>query len=64
VTTGTRGETHLEVLSQAGCSSDLASSDFCLFGPFKEILGRKGFRADDEDKLLCKDDWTSNHKLS
>jgi hypothetical protein len=33
-----------------------------MFGLIREALGGKGFRADDEVKLLCNDGWKSNLK--
>jgi histone-lysine N-methyltransferase SETMAR len=41
-----------EVLPRPAYSPVLASSDFHLFGPPKESLGGKRFRADDEVKLF------------
>jgi histone-lysine N-methyltransferase SETMAR len=39
VTTGTLQETHWEVLPHPASSSDLAPSDFHMFGPLKETRG-------------------------
>jgi hypothetical protein len=47
VTTGTVEQMHWEVLPHPAYSSDLAPSDFRLFGPLIEALGGKRFRADD-----------------
>jgi len=52
VTIGTLEEMNGEVLPHPAYSPDLTPSDFHLFGPLKEILGRKRFRADDEVKLF------------
>jgi histone-lysine N-methyltransferase SETMAR len=52
VTTRTVEEMHWEVLPHPAYSPDLAPSDFHLFGPLKEALGRKKFRADEEVKLF------------
>jgi hypothetical protein len=48
VTTGTLEEMHWEVLPHRTYSPHLAPSDFHLFGPLKEDLGGKIFRADDD----------------
>jgi len=40
-----------DVLPHPAYSSDLTPSDFHLFGPLKDALGGKIFRADDEVKL-------------
>jgi len=47
-------EMHYEVLPHSAYSPDLAQSDFLLFGPLKEALGGKIFRADDEVKLFVR----------
>jgi hypothetical protein len=52
VTTGTLEELHWKVQPHPAYSPDLAPSDFHLFGPLKEDLGRKRFRVDDEVKLF------------
>jgi hypothetical protein len=59
---GTLEEMRREVLPHPAYSPDLVSSDFHLFGPLKEALRGKVFRAD-EVKFLCKDGWTINQKL-
>jgi hypothetical protein len=41
-----------EVPPHPAYSPDLVPSDFHLFGPLKEVLGRKRFRADDEVELF------------
>jgi histone-lysine N-methyltransferase SETMAR len=40
-----------DALPHPACSPDLAPSDFHLFGPLKEAVGGKRFRANDEVKL-------------
>jgi histone-lysine N-methyltransferase SETMAR len=62
VTTETVEELHRELLPHPTYSSDLAPSDFHLFGPLKKALGRKIFRIDDEVNFSCNDGWKSNHK--
>jgi hypothetical protein len=52
VTTGTLQEMHWKVLPHSAYSPDLAPNDFHLFGPSKEALGGKRFRADDEVKIF------------
>jgi hypothetical protein len=52
-----------EVLSHLSCSPDLAPGDVHLFGPLKESLAGKMFRAEDEVKILCNEGWKSNPKL-
>jgi histone-lysine N-methyltransferase SETMAR len=63
VTTGALEEMHWEVLPHPTYSPNLAPSDFHLFGPLKEALGGRLFRADDEAKRLCKDFCKNNHKF-
>jgi histone-lysine N-methyltransferase SETMAR len=53
VTAGTLEEIYWHVLPHPACSSELASSDFHLFGPLIiEALRGKILRADDVVKLL------------
>jgi hypothetical protein len=52
VTTGTLKELHWEVLPHPAYNSDMVPSDFHLFGPLKEALRRKRFRADSEAELF------------
>ena len=39
---------HFECLPHPPYSPDLAPSDFNMFGPLKEAMGRKKFRSDEE----------------
>jgi len=48
VTTGKLEEMRWEIRPHPAYSPDLEPSDFHLFGPVKEALGGKRFRADDE----------------
>jgi hypothetical protein len=50
---------HWQVLPHPTYSPDM-SSDFHLFGPLKEALGGKTFRANDEVKLLAQQ-WLDKH---
>jgi hypothetical protein len=52
VTTETLEEMHWEVLPHPDYRPDLVPSSFRLFGPLKEALGGKRFRADTEVKLF------------
>jgi hypothetical protein len=44
-------------------SSDLAPSDFLLFGLLKEVLGRNKFKSDNVIKHLFNNIWTSNQLM-
>jgi hypothetical protein len=63
VTTGTLEEVHWEVLPHPAYSPNPTSSDFHLFGPLKEALGRKDLELMMKIKCLCNDGWTSDYKL-
>jgi histone-lysine N-methyltransferase SETMAR len=52
VTIGTLEGMHCEVLPHPAYSPDLMLSDFHLFGPIREALGRKVFRADEVIKFF------------
>jgi hypothetical protein len=52
VTTGALEEMHWEMLPHPAYSTELVPSDFYLFGPLKEVLEGKIFRADNEVKLF------------
>lgn len=51
MTPGTLDKIHLDILPHPAYNPHIAPSDFHLFGPIKEDLGGKIFRADDEVKL-------------
>jgi hypothetical protein len=53
-------EMQWEVLPHPAYSTDLAPSDFHLFGPLKEAL--VGTDLELTKYFLCNDGWTSNHK--
>jgi len=50
---------HCEVLPHPTSSPDLVSSDFHLFGPFKEVLEGKRVRANN-DKLFMQQATTNS----
>jgi hypothetical protein len=54
VTTGTLEDVHCH--TQPIVSLDLAPNDFHFFGPLREALGGKRFRADDE-VIVCVQRW-------
>jgi hypothetical protein len=47
-TVATITDLHFDTLSHPPYSPDLAPSDYHMFGPLKEEMGRKKFRSDEE----------------
>jgi hypothetical protein len=47
-TVATIEDLHLECPPHLPQSPDLAPSDYHIFGPLKEVMGRKTFRSDEE----------------
>jgi hypothetical protein len=63
VTTGTLEKCIGEYCSHSNYSLDPAPSDFHLFGALKEAPGGKRLEATMKFNFLCREGWTSNHKL-
>jgi hypothetical protein len=47
-TVATITDLHFDILPHPPYSPDLAPSDYHMFGPLKEAMGRKKFRSDEE----------------
>jgi hypothetical protein len=63
VTTETLKKMHWEVLPHSIYSPDLALSDYHLFGPLENTLGRKNLESTMKLNFFFNDGWTCYQKL-